>query len=150
MIKNIILILLLLISIPVWAEEEKKLSDFQKKYIERLDKCEEKTKKELNRDGLITTEDMVNASNDETICFRDIAYEIIEKYYKKDRQEEIKKDFTEYIQATSGFANDISGLHNVCPCGTMMVVFAHSQKNKYVRIMVEELISMVDMFNNWY
>ncbi len=145
---KILTVLFLLFSMPVWAEEEKP-SEFKQKYIAKLDKCEEKTKKELDRDGLITTEDMINAANDETICFRDIAYEIIEKYYKKDRQEEMKKDFTEYIQATSRFANDISGLHNVCPCGTMMVVFAHSQKNEHVRIMIEELISTVDMLNNW-
>lgn len=148
--KKIFVILFLFLSAPVWAEEEKKLSDFQKKYIERLDKCEEKTKKELNRDGFITNADMVNANYDEARCFRDIAYEIIEKYYKKDRQEKMKKDFTAYMQATFKFTGDISQLHNVCPCGTMMLVVYTRNALTHLRKMIEELISMVDMFNNWY
>lgn len=148
--KKIITLLFMLLSTPTWAEEEKKLSDFQKKYIERLDKCEEKTKKELDRDGLITNADMVNANYDEARCFRDIAYEIIEKYYKKDRQEEMKKDFTEYMQATFKFTGDISQLHNVCPCGTMMLVVYTADTLYYLRKMIENMISMVEVLNNRY
>lgn len=131
--KKLFAILFLLLSAPVWAESRDNYFDkymesyttektkiIVNKYRSDILKCEKEQKEYASKEENFSTIRMSEGVWAMANCYKSVAFNIIDNYYKEDNKEEMKQLFETAMSSISKLNAKIYNESIACPCGTIM------------------------------